>query len=84
VNWSIRWTRAAEKDMRRLDAVMARRVLTVVDRFAETGQGDLKRLVDHGGEFRLRAGDFRAILQLDLGGHSAVVLRVLHRSDAYR
>jgi mRNA interferase RelE/StbE len=63
---------------------MAGRILTATKRFGESGQGDLKRLVDHDGEFRLRVGDYRLFLQLDLAGRKALVLRVLHRSEAYR
>jgi len=44
----------------------------------------LRRLVDHDGEFRLRVGDYRLFLQLDLAGRTALVLRVLHRGEAYR
>ena len=38
----------------------------------------------HRGQFRLRMGDYRAIYEIDRGNRRIIVLRVQHRSDAYR
>ena len=36
------------------------------------------------GQFRLRMGDYRAIYEIDRGSQLITVLRVEHRSEAYR
>ena len=82
--WAIRWTRPAEKDLRRLDVSVERRVLEAVARLAETGQGNMRQLAGRDHQWRLRVGDFRVILTLDAKARIAVVHAVRHRSDAYR
>ncbi|MBL0161394.1 MAG: type II toxin-antitoxin system RelE/ParE family toxin [Bryobacterales bacterium] len=66
-----------------LDQGIARRVKQSVERFAETGAGNLKRLqaIDPP-EFRLRVGDYRVRFHHD--GETITVLRVRNRREAYR
>lgn len=40
----IAWSEQARADIRRLDRETAMRILTALHRFAETGEGDIKRL----------------------------------------
>jgi mRNA interferase RelE/StbE len=79
----IEWTELAVDDMAALDKSTARRVKSAVERLAESGTGDLKKL--HGVDppaYRLRAGDFR--VRLELEGGTIRVLRVRNRREAYR
>ena len=76
-------TPQARVDVRRIDRETAMRILTSLDRFARTGEGDVKRLQDiEPPEFRLRVGDYR-VRNYD-HGISILVLSVLHRSETYR
>lgn len=60
------------------------RILTALDRFARTGEGDVKRLQNvEPPELRLRVGDYRVRLSEDSPG-TLFVHSVLHRSAAYR
>lgn len=79
----IRWTEPALQDMAALDRVAARRVKNAIERFVETGAGNVKKLqgIDPP-EYRLRVGDWRARFVQDGGG--VRVLRVLNRKIAYR
>ncbi|MCC6262387.1 MAG: type II toxin-antitoxin system RelE/ParE family toxin [Bryobacterales bacterium] len=79
----IEWTEAALADLAALDKGIARRVIQSVERFAETGAGNVKRLqaIDPP-EFRLRVGDYRARFHND--GETVIVLRVRNRREAYR
>lgn len=80
----VRWSENAEKDLRRLDRTNRQRVLSVVLRFAEVGEGEVKRLQGPlGAEFRLRSGNLRIRFLIDSDG-TIVVLRVLPRDKAYR
>ena len=80
----IEWTEASLEDMAALDKGIARRVKQAVERFAETGAGNVKKLkgIDPP-EYRLRVGDYRARFELD--GETIIrVLRVRNRREAYR
>lgn len=79
----IEWTEAALADLAALDKGIARRVIQSVERFAETGAGNVKRLqaIDPP-EFRLRVGDYRVRFHND--GETVIVLRVRNRREAYR
>jgi mRNA-degrading endonuclease RelE of RelBE toxin-antitoxin system len=80
----VRWSESAEKDLRRLDSTNQRRVLHVVLRFAETREGEVKRLQGPlGAEFRLRSGNLRIRFLIQPDG-AIVILRVLPRDKAYR
>jgi mRNA-degrading endonuclease RelE of RelBE toxin-antitoxin system len=61
----IEWTEPALQDLAALDKGVARRIKQAVERFAETGAGNVKKLqgVDPP-EYRLRAGDYRARFEL--------------------
>jgi mRNA interferase RelE/StbE len=69
--------------MAELDKGIARRVKQAVERFADTGAGNVKRLqgVDPP-EYRLRVGDYRVRFHLD--DETIQVLRVRNRREAYR
>ena len=70
--------------MARSDRGTAQRVKTAVDRFAEHGLGDVKKLHGAANEWRLRVGDWRVRFEIDPGDGAIVVLRVLPRGRAYR
>lgn len=79
----VEWTELALQDMAALDKEIARRVKQTVERFAQTGAGNVKRLqgIDPP-EFRLRAGDWRVRFHHD--ADTIRVLRVRNRREAYR
>jgi mRNA-degrading endonuclease RelE of RelBE toxin-antitoxin system len=79
----VEWTETALEDMAALDKGIARRVKQAVERFADTGVGNVKRLqgIDPP-EYRLRVGDYRVRFHLD--DETVQVLRVRNRREAYR
>lgn len=82
--WELRWCRRGRSELKRLDRVIRRRVATAILRFAQTGVGDISKLRARPDEWRLRIGEWRVILRLDYREWTMTVLRVQHRSDAYR
>lgn len=79
-------TNGAQHDMRRLDRQVLARVLAGVQRFADTGAGDVRRLEGQAGQiapFRLRVGDWRVWFDLDDDAGTLTVLRVRARGSAY-
>ncbi|HBY60143.1 MAG TPA: hypothetical protein DEH78_09995 [Solibacterales bacterium] len=77
----IAWTGTALEDTAALDRGIARRVKTAVERFAETGAGNVRRLrgIDPP-EFRLRVGDYRVRFHND--GDTVTLLRFPNRREA--
>lgn len=69
--------------MAALDKGATRRIKASVERFSETGVGNVKKLqgIDPP-EFRLRVGDYRVRFRMD--GNTLRILRVRNRKDAYR
>jgi mRNA interferase RelE/StbE len=81
--WAISFESRAERDLARLDPPVARRVLAALERLRERDPSlDLRRLRGSD-EWRLRVGDWRVRLQLDVDARTVVVVRVLPRGRAY-
>ena len=81
--WTIRFTRRADKDMERLDPQVRRRVLVAIDRLVADDQNlDVRRLANSE-QFRLRVGDWRLRFTRDTETRTLFVDRVLPRGRAY-
>ena len=76
------WTEQAKADVRRFDKVAAMRVLHALDRFVQSGAGDVKALKG-AEELRLRVGDYRLFF-VYLEENIIEVRRVRPRGEAYR
>ncbi|MXX54052.1 MAG: type II toxin-antitoxin system RelE/ParE family toxin [Dehalococcoidia bacterium] len=62
----------------------ADRVLSALERYAETGQGDVKPLRGMNNVRRLRHGDYRVFFVVNRVEHRIEVASVRHRREAYR
>jgi mRNA-degrading endonuclease RelE of RelBE toxin-antitoxin system len=79
----IEWTEAALEDLAALDRGIARRVKQAIERFADIGAGNVKKLQGlDPPEYRLRVGDYR--VRFHLVDETIRVLRVRNRREAYR
>jgi len=83
--WRVELTRAATRDLRRLDPPIRQRVQTALQALAANPQqpSALRKLTG-APEHRLRIGDWRALLLLDTQARTITVTRVLPRGRAYR
>lgn len=80
----LRWSPPAERDLeqiRRHSPQVARRIFQTATRYAETGHGDVAKLVGQAGLYRLRVGDWRVIFSHEDGGLVVLALRVLRRNE---
>ncbi len=79
----IEWSEPALADLARLDRIAAIRVKQAVERFANAGIGDAKKLqgIDPP-MFRLRVGDYRVLFRQH--NKTINVARVRNRREAYR
>ena len=59
------------------------RIFAALHRFAESGEGDVRKLQGQSGELRLRVGDYRVRFKQE-ADDSLRIHAVLHRKDAYR
>ena len=77
-----RWTRQARKDLERLPAREARRVVAAVAAAIRgDGNADVKKLVGRDG-IRIRAGNWRIIAAVE--GDEMEIRRVASRGDVYK
>jgi mRNA interferase RelE/StbE len=83
--YAVSFRRSAEKDLRKLDDAVQRRVLRVVDGLASEPRPPGCRKLQ-GGEhaFRIRFGDYRVIYTVDDGVKMVTVERIRHRREVYR
>ena len=77
-------TPAAARDMQRLETATAQRVRQAVRVLAASGSRGLTKLSGRQNQWRLRVGDWRAIITFADRGRIIRVLRVQHRREAYR
>ena len=84
MKWLIRWSAEASNDIDRLDAAVADRVMSALDRLAIEGVGDVRRLVGiDPPEYRLRVGKWRIRFRIDHAAETLHVVHVLRRDEAY-
>lgn len=77
------FVRRAERDMRRLDPPVQRRVFAALDRLAEDDPSlDVLKLTGQE-QWRLRVGDWRVLFERDESIRVIAVIRVLPRGRAY-
>ncbi|MGB0096033.1 MAG: type II toxin-antitoxin system RelE/ParE family toxin [Solirubrobacteraceae bacterium] len=81
--WSVEFERRAERDLERLDSQVKHRVLLAIEQLAgDPSRASLRKLTGRP-ESRLRVGDWRVIVELDVPARTIVIVRVLPRGRAY-
>ncbi|MBI3601800.1 MAG: type II toxin-antitoxin system RelE/ParE family toxin [Candidatus Omnitrophica bacterium] len=79
------WKESVRKDLRRLPSATVSKIVKRVESLPENPVPiDCKKLRDTEHTYRLRAGDYRIIYQLNTSDKEIIVSRVRHRKDAYR
>jgi mRNA interferase RelE/StbE len=76
----VAFTAAATRQWLNLSADVRRRLDAKLTAFAQTGQGDVKRLKGRAGA-RLRVGDWRIVFYVE--GDTVIVAAVGHRREIY-
>ncbi len=77
------WSERARADIRGLSRDIAMRIFAALHRFAEIGEGDIKKLRGDSSELRLRVGDYR-VRFTEESDESLHIHSVRKRSEAYR
>ena len=82
---TVDFRRSAEKDLRKLDSTVQRRVLRAIDRLAhEPRPPGCRKLVGSEDAFRIRSGDYRVIYTVDDAVFIVAIESIRHRREAYR
>lgn len=81
--WSIGFRGRADKDIQRLDQPVRQRVTAAIDTLAKDPHGGALRRLKGRPEHKLRVGDWRVIIELDVTTKTIIVVRVLPRGRAY-
>lgn len=85
MRYEIEWSQGAIKDIRRLDKPLIARITRSIEVFAETGRGDVKRLTNADGVYRLRVGEWRVRFRLVRTEIQIMLIQaVLPRGEAYK
>lgn len=81
--WSVELARTAQRDMRRLDPQVRRRVEGTLRRLAANDPTVGERRLKGREEWRLRVGDWRVRFERDVATRTIFVTHVLPRGRAY-
>lgn len=81
--WAVEFERRAEKDLERLDPQVRQRVLSAIGRLADDPRSAEVRRLKGRAESRLRVGDWRVIVELDVAERAITIQRILPRGRAY-
>lgn len=84
MTWHIAYSGRARRELRSLDPSVAKRVLQALDRLASQQYGDVQRVRGQAQQWRLRVGDWRVFFSYEPQEQTIRVLRIRHRSQAYR
>ena len=86
MRYEVELSARAQAGLSHLDSGPAKRLSDKIDWLAENA-GSVRHEAMTGqftGMFRIRAGDYRAIYELDMEGRKIVIDSVGHRSEVYR
>jgi len=72
----------AVKDLKSIAPNEASKVITRLEALQDDMKGDVKRLTNFFPEYRMRAGNYRALFEVE--DDRIIVYRIKHRKDVYR
>ncbi|MEQ8222527.1 MAG: type II toxin-antitoxin system RelE/ParE family toxin [Candidatus Eremiobacterota bacterium] len=76
-------TNQAKRDLKKLSQKIIDKIEEVLERLKE-GKYNFRKLTAHGNEWKIRAGDYRIIIEINKESDSIFVRRILPRKDVYR
>ncbi len=82
MTYRVIFSESALRQLRKLDRQIRHRILDALEKAAEDPAAHVTRLVDDPG-YRLRAGDWRAILDINPQDKVVAVIRIGHRRKVY-
>ncbi len=81
--YKVTWDKKAYSQLEKLNPLLAKRIVNLIKEFSQDiNSKEIKRLKGEK-SFRLRAGDYRIILDLDNNSETITILKVGHRKNIY-
>ncbi|WP_428267614.1 type II toxin-antitoxin system RelE family toxin [Haliangium sp.] len=86
MEYEVKLSSAAQRDLRRLETHLRSRVKSALKNLiADARPIGCKKLRGRTDDvYRIRVGDYRVLYRIDDESHIVLVLRVIHRREAYR
>lgn len=86
MSYAVDRNRRADADLSRLDRAIADQVQSKIAEMAKSAEiwQHVALTGQYRGQFRLRVGNYRVVYELDHANRRIVVVRIQHRSVAYR
>lgn len=82
MHYHIELTRKAIKDLKSISGPDLSRIRDRIDMLQNDLAGDVKKLINHTPEYRMRCGNYRVLFEVEV--NKIIIYRILHRSEAYR
>ena len=77
--------RAAERDLKRLPTSDFKRIISEVNKLADSPRpSGCRKITGSKNDWRIRVGDYRVIYEIDNNARHIKVMRIKQREDAYR
>ena len=81
--FEIIWSRSAEKELKKLDRLISKRIYDAVGKLREDPYRNIKKLTNSD-LFRLRVGNYRVIMDINEDQLRILVIKVGHRKLIYK
>lgn len=81
--YEIFFSETAKKQLRKLEKTTQKRIIAALERIRIRPEAHLRKLIGDPG-YRLRAGDYRIILDLDKNKLIVTVIKIGHRKSIYK
>jgi mRNA interferase RelE/StbE len=82
MNYHVELKPAAIKDLKNIPQKEVLRIIAGLESLEDDMKGNVKRLTSFTPEYRMRAGTYRALFEVE--GDRIIVYRIKHRKDIYR
>ena len=82
MNYKLVITKRAEKELNGIPKGDSTKIHTAIMALKINLKGDVKKLVNHSPEYRLKVGNWRVLFEIE--NDTVVIARVLNRKEAYR
>ena len=85
--WSIRFTKAADKSLRKLDKIVSLKIFNTLEEIAKLDDPRTRGKAlqyNMGGLWRYRVGDYRIICSIENNELVILIIDIEHRSKVYK
>ena len=82
MNYQVELKPTAIKDLKNIPHNEVAKIIARLESLENDMKGHVKRLTNYTPEYRMRAGNYRALFEVE--GARIIVYRIKHRKDVYR